>query len=239
MSVWFAIPSKRPVEECEPVLSLWKERGYKIALWRDPDDKFPDLWDCLVRKPYPGYSQSVNGLVKEILHRDWKAEWIVTGGDDIEPDPNHTAQEIADQCRDHFGSTLGVMQPTGDRWGEDSPDNKTYYPNEPAYIDRVCGSPWMGRELCVRLNQGRGPMWPDYWHQFNDEEMQCVVKKLGIFWQRRDLIHRHNHWMKNGQMPTFLTRANSQDNWNKMRAIFHSRKASGFPGHELLPMEVA
>ena len=46
--------------------------------------------------------------------------------------------------------TFGVMQPTGDRWGER---------NGIATIDRIAGSPWMGREFCRRMYHGSGPMY--------------------------------------------------------------------------------
>lgn len=224
MSVWFAIPSKRPIAECEPVLALWRQQGYRIALWRDVEAEHPPC-DLLLIGTYTGYSMSVNELVRAVLARDPEASWIVTGGDDTQPDLSHTAEEIATQCTDHFGGTFGVMQPTGDRWANGS-------------IDRIAGSPWMGRDFCERANQGQGPMWPEYFHMFNDEELQLVALRLGVFWQRPDLIHLHEHWMRKGQgnaaMPEFLTRANSPANWQAMSQIFAYRKANGFPGHEPL-----
>lgn len=73
-----------------------------------------------------------------------------------------------------------------------------------------------------------------------DEELQAVATKLGVFWQRPDLIHRHNHWGRprkgekmglTSRMPPFLLRANSPEEWNKYKRIFAERKAAGFPGH--------
>ena len=238
MSVWFAVPSKRPLEECQPVVDTWRDMGYRVALMRDPGDALPNSVGLMIQQPYPGYSKAVNRLVAEILKRDPKAEWIVTGGDDTYPDPNKRAMDIAFECNVYFGMkddshpTLGVMQPTGDRWGEDSKKRQEMFPDGAALIDRICGSPWMGRELCLRLNGGRGPMWPEYFHMFNDEEMFEVTRKLGVLWQRRDLNHRHDHWMKKGPAPAFLARANSKENWDAMRQIFMTRKAAGFPGHE-------
>ncbi len=185
MSVWFAIPSKRPVEEAEPVLKLWRERGYRVALQRDLGDvgnmrESQADGFIIEQSVYKGYAVAVNTLVKLILETDPQAEWIVTGGDDVEPDPNHSAETIAAQCSEMFAQlhaerykcsptcpqnhhTMGVMQPTGDRWGEhDIIPGKTG-----AYIDRVCGSPWMGREFCRRMYQGQGPLFSGYYHMRN------------------------------------------------------------------------
>ncbi len=124
------------------------------------------------------------------------------------------------------------MQPTGDRWGD----------KNGAYIDRVAGSAWIGREFCRRAYGGKGPMWHEYFHMFNDQELQEVAIKLGVFWQRPDLIQLHRHWGRgpeNGigsaaKMPEFLRTANGPDNWRRMKGIFEARKAAGFPGSEVI-----
>lgn len=226
MSVWFCIPSARPASEADQVLALWQNQGYKIALWRDGAQD-PPLHDLLMTGAYTGYSRAVNALVKEVLRHDSSCDWTVTGGDDTEPDPGKTAAVIASECTGHFGGTFGVMQPTGDPWADHS-------------IERICGSPWMGRDFCQRAYRGNGPMWPEYFHMFNDEEMQHVALKLGILWQRRDLTHFHHHWIREcGREPEFLKRANSRQNWDSMKAIFTARKAAGFPGHEPVNEEEA
>ena len=112
-----------------------------------------------------------------------------------------------------------------------------------AYIDRVCGSPWMGREFCLRINQGRGPLWPEYFHMGEDEELQAVALKYGVLWQRPDLIHLHQHWGRalpgevmapRTRMPKFLEKANSGAEWDKYKRLFAQRSAAGFPGSEPL-----
>lgn len=244
MSVWFVCPSKRPPEEVEPIFKLWKEHGYGIAIAVDSTEEAASkksFADIVISSPagYRGYSHSVNSLTELVLKNIPKAEWIVCAGDDTEPDPNHSAEEIARECELYFGAvafgqqtrvggTWGVMQPTGDRWGD----------RQGAYIDRVAGSPWMGREFCLRVNQGRGPLWPDYFHCFADEELQHVATRLGVLWQRPDLVHLHKHWGRGpdntignaASMPAFLKRANSSEEWKKAKALFTQRKAAGFPG---------
>lgn len=253
MSVaWYCIPSARPVAEANLVLTKWRERGFKIALWRDDDRDMPICDLVLMNREYPGYARAVNALAKEVLTRDAECQWIVTGGDDVEPDPNHTADEIAWQCSLHFEKlympdvggfslrpTFGVMQPTGDRWGE-QPELGNLHPLRTAYIDRVAGSPWLGREWCERANQGKGPLYPDFHHMFVDEFLQASAQKQGVFWQRRDLTHMHNHWQRGGgkPCPSFLQRVSGPAHWNKSQALFERLKAKNFVDGDPLPVEV-
>ena len=164
---------------------------------------------------------------------DDSCDWIVAAGDDTECDRNHTADEIAAQLTAHFGGTFGVCQPTGDRWSD----------AQGVLVERVAGSPWMGREWCLRANRGRGPLWPEFFHMFADECLQETAKKLGVFWQRPDLIHLHKHWgrPKDGEtmgqasnMPDFLVKANSPAEWRKSKAEFERLRAGGFA--ECLPL---
>ncbi len=236
MSVWVCLPSARPYGGTIPE---WAAKGYRVAVWRNPSEPI-DADICLCR-PYEGYAVALNELCRQVLIMDSGAEWLVATGDDTLPDP-HSAEEIAAECTHHFWKhaqtsfdiTFGVMQPTGHRWGE----GQGGFTNAP--IDRVAGSPWIGREFARRMYGGAGPYWHEYRHQFVDEELQNVAIKMGVFWQRPDLIHFHNHWAlpREGErmapserMPAFLAEANSPEHWKKYRAIFEARKAAGFPGH--------
>jgi len=238
MSVWYCIPSKRSPAEANICLDKWRAQGYKVALWRDSGDEPIDC-DLMLSGEYPGYAQAVNALCREVLGRDPDCTWCVTGGDDIEPDQGKTADEIAAECSAYFkrmngyqGSlstpktnldhwacaTFGVMQPTGDGHG----------------IETICGSPWIGREFIERAYGGDGPFFHGYTHCFLDNELQEVAKKLGAFWQRPDLTHKHNNWMwTTGVKPAFLETAYSRAHWDKYLRLFTERKAAGFPGHEV------
>lgn len=246
MSVWYVIPSKRPLAEAEKCLQAWKDMGYEVAILRETDDGRPESADiCLPVKDYIGWPRSVNLLVANIMANDPGAKWFVTGGDDYFPDPTKRADQIAAECSELFGavlmlpsadaypkhSTFGVMQPTGDRWGERYGI---------ATIDRIAGSPWMGREFCRRMYHGSGPLYNGYYHNFADEELQCVAQKLGVFWQRRDLNQEHRHWARPRgdwrDAPEWAHKINhpAQSDWDKSKALFAARKAAGFPGHEPL-----
>lgn len=254
MSVYFAIPSARPPEEAVPVLRKWQERGYRVVIQRDTVDEDSDHYSAqedfhlaeVFHRKYAGYAESVNFLCREIIHNVADAEWIVVGGDDTLPDPNHSAEEIARECVNQltvsmiskfialYGPTFGVMQPTGDRWEVNGPGTG-------AGIDRVAGSPWIGRSFAERMYGGRGPLCEAYYHCGEDEELQAVATMMGVFWQRQDLTHMHSHWArpKTGEriapatrMPAFLKRANSSEEWASYKKIFADRKANGFPGSE-------
>ena len=247
MSVWICCPSARPVEHVQKWAAAWRERGYGVAIYRDDNEALgvSDGITTFSGPGYPGYAAAVNDIIVELLSlvSCANAEWFIAAGDDVYPDPNHMAAEIAAQCADHFAivggtgakRTYGVMQPTGDRYGEE------VYPRVPqksAYIDRVAGSAWIGREFARRVNQGKGPLWPEYFHMGCDEELQAVAMKLGVFWQRPDLTHRHEHWARKtgraSDAPAFLARANSTAEWQKYKKLFAEREAAGFPGSEPL-----
>lgn len=230
MSVWFAIPSARPADQVQAVLAHWYAEGYKIALWREDWEVTCDL-RMGSGKPYPGYAKAVNELAEIVLEHDSACDWIVTGGDDTLPDSNYTAKEIADQCSDYFSkvldgmSTFGVMQPTGDRFAG-------------GCIDRIAGSPWLGREWCLRANGGRGPFWPEFTHMFGDECLKRTAEKLGVYWARPDLIHKHNHFQRASDaidakavskpIPPHLLKWNTRAHWDEMQAIFKRLEAQDF-----------
>jgi hypothetical protein len=253
MAVWMICPSARPANECIPVFDKWRERGYKIAIWRDAGDQANLAADFLVRAEYPGYAKACNFLIRCVLNMDQQCDWVVVGSDDTLPDQRNP-EEIAKECSEHFFelqahnpvmhlkyadeySTFGCVQPTGDRFAG-------------GHIDRICGSPWIGREFAKRMYGGNGPYWPGYHHIYADEEIQNVAEKYGVLWQRPDLIHLHNHWTRSSldvnavadyrrPRPKFLDEAYSARNWAEVDTLFKDRRRQGFPGHEPLAAAVA
>lgn len=189
--------------------------GYKTMAYVDrPDQTNIRHCDQLVFLPeYRGWSATVNLLCHALPHVDW----VVAGGDDMFPDPKKRAAEIAEECSEHFGGTLGVMQPHGDNFGGTT---------------RICGSPWIGREYARRANRGVGPLWPDYFHFYADEELFNVAGAQGLLWCRTDLSHFHEHWTRTKSGRTDYQKHN-QKSWDKDKALFLARKAAGFPGSEL------
>lgn len=225
VNVWLAIPSAKDPQACHDAIAPWLALGYKVALFRDAGAQ-PVACDLLIQDQYEGYAKSVNRLVREILARDPCAAWIVTGGDDIQPIPDHSPGDIARQCTEHFGGTLGVMEPTGDRHMVDA--------DGLCAAERVCIAPWMGREWCERGYQGKGPLDEAFFHYYVDEALACVARKHGILWHRPELTQYHDHWGRKGkrQRPEYLMKA--QADWANAKSIFHASKEAGFPGSELL-----
>ena len=264
INVWFAIPSCRPVAEASPRLDMWRRQGYKIALLRQGEEIPVDL--SVPTGEYLGWARSVNILAKKILEMDPTAAFIVTGGDDYCPDMSHDAVEIGKQCTSHFWNnyectyppnrpkwglhdyysgntaaigTFGIMQPTGDRWGDSAASRQVFGEDRGALLDRICGSPWMGRTWCERAYGGNGPLCAEYWHLHADEELHEVATKLGVLWQRSDLIQHHDHPLRKdgasqADWPEFLKPINTPESWNRHQQLFNARKRAGFPGHEPL-----
>lgn len=250
MSVWLTVPSKRPPAEVEKWAQAWRAQGYLVALWLDDIDsplvKSKTIDYFLVGR-YPGYAEATNSLMKEVMTKDPFANWLLVGGDDVYPEQNKRADEIAAECEGFFARcnggfapTLGIMQPTGDEFGAD-PNHR-----DPAmrgsYISRTAGSAWIGREAAQRMYSGNGPLWHEYRHMFVDAELRDVGVKLGIYWERPDLTQIHQHWGRPlpgetmGQadrMPDFLAEANSPEHWRKFKALYEARRSAGFPGSGL------
>jgi len=232
---WLCIPSAR--QERESTVQQWFDAGYGVALWKDgPGPEFERIESRITvwHPNYPGYASAINRLSDMVFEYDVTAEWVVIGGDDVEPDHHHTPGEIAESMNAYFRGTFGVVQPVGDRWHE----GVGGFSNAP--IDRVAGSAWIGREFARRAYGGNGPLWPGYQHMFVDEELQEVAEKLGVFWQRRDLIQKHMHWGRGStdsevierpaKLPAHLEKWNTPKHWRESKQLFEERKAAGFPG---------
>ena len=222
MEVYYAIPTKEPAK-ARTCASMWHAMGYKVAFLMDHDADVAVGADLVITGKYVGYPAALRTLCLA-LH---DIEVVVTGGDDILPDPRKMADEIAKEFLEYFPTTFGVMQPTGDRWILDK-DGR-------AASERICGSPWMGREFRRRINGGTGPFWHEYFHFYCDEEMHDVCERLGVLWQRPDLTHYHDHWLRQQarKRHEYLLKAKADE--MRAKALFNTRKAANFPGHEPLP----
>ncbi|MCA9292239.1 MAG: hypothetical protein KDA20_00315 [Phycisphaerales bacterium] len=217
--VWFAIPSANP-DKCRQTLPAWREMGYKIAVLQNFErGEIPaDL--CVWSDHYPGWPGSVNMLCKSIVPKD--ARVVVSGGDDMLPDPNHTAQELAQQFLERFPDTFGVMQPHGDEF---------------LAARRYCGSPFMGRAWFDSMYGGRGGMYDGYHHNYADNELYWVAKGMGALWERPDLSHYHDHFTREGRAaPDYWTSVRSNDLHDCL--LYYARVHERFPGHEPLNVDL-
>lgn len=202
-------------------LPAWVGHGYRVIVLQDRL-RF-DMPGCEVvhADEYHGYAWAVNKLYREHPGVS-SAPVVVLIGDDMDPDPTRSPGQIRDEFCDRFPDGFGVMQPIGDA-----------LPG----VDRICGSPWVGRSFASRINGGRGILREEYYHFFADEELHGVASMLGVLWQRKDLSHYHDHWTRRGARPTHLGKA--QERWDEDKAKHDKRRDAGYPGHEPLAFGAA
>ena len=223
MSVWAVGPSIRPGGG---TLRKWAKAGYRVAVMRQGEPLDFTHHQVIVDR-YHGWAASINRLIAEIMAFDREAEWFVCANDDTLPDESLPPEWIASECLNHFtweagtlNRSFGVMQPTGDL---------KLWPN--SRIDRFAGSAWIGRSFAKRAYGGKGPLFP-YPHCYADEELMQVAQKLGVFWQRPDLTHKHLHFMRGSEPKPEWWDATAGADYHNSRALFEERKRLGFPGHE-------
>jgi len=183
----------------------------------------------MLEHAWDGYPKAVNRLCREVL-KQWPETLVcVTGGDDIEPDPEYSPEEIqqwfleraCDGCfyefDGHEHKTYGVMQPTGDPWAD----------SQGRIIERIAGSPWMGRAWILESCGGNGPILEEFHHYYEDEWLQRAAQMQGVFWPNPLVTQKHNHWTKNGgERPAFLHKA--QAKWQQDKATFEACVARNF-----------
>ena len=224
MSVWYVMPSAAPYTQMQDCIHRWQDMGYKVMVF-DELGRASDADFAICEPQYKGWPTSINLLCKAVFTLDPECRVVAAGGDDVGPDPILRAEVIAEQFLDHFHGSLGVMQPTGDRWMVDEQGRSC--------TERVAGQPWLGREYCRRGYRGRGPFYPYYHHFFSDEELQVIAEGLGIFQQRPDLVQYHHHWSRNGgRRPEHLHHAKA--GWARDKDLFQYRHKWMFVGSELL-----
>lgn len=221
MSIWYLCPSARPAEEACKCLEAWLEFGCQVMVLRQGERLGMHFVAEYPVSFYAGWAVSNNHLLRTAEQFDPDASWFIFGGDDYWPDPAWDAEEVKTTIESHFGGTLGVMQPTGDRYGN-------------GYIDTAAASPWIGREFADRAYEGNGPFRQDYHHFYADTELQDVATLLECFWQRPDIKQEHKHWSRYGIVKPDFADELYASYWERDEALYCSRKAVGFPGHRLL-----
>ena len=193
MSVWFAIPSKKPRAQAQLCIDRWRAQGYRVAIWRDTGDEAVDC-DLLLIGEYGGYANAVNSLCKGILETYPATAWVVTGGDDTEPDMTKLADQIADECTAHFGGTFGMMQPTGDRWETLSDRISIAWQAAPGWVPSTVAActPEMARSsgatgICTLTRKPR--RWPRCSACFGSAaiSLTCIGTGRERVWQSRNI----------------------------------------------------
>lgn len=211
--VWFAIPSAS-VARCRSHLPAWREMGYRVCVLQDRERGEIPADRVISCDRYPGWAASVNRLCREAVPPDAAA--VVTGGDDLLPAPDRPAPVLLREMLDRFPDSFGVMQPCGDP-----------HLNAGEY----CGSPWFGRAWIDAAYGGRGPLWPEYRHNWADHELRWVARGLDVLFDRPDVCQRHEHFTKSGEPAPAHWEASVAANDRHDVELFIARLWRGFPGH--------
>jgi hypothetical protein len=212
--VWFVLPTASAAN-CAKTLPAWRERGYRVAALQDRSRFACDADVVVHAEAYPGWPGTVNRLFREVVPASCPV--IVSGGDDMYPDPDRRAHELAEQFLDHFGGTFGVMQPHGDAFEE---------------TDQFCGSPWLGRSWMESMYGGSGGMCAAYTHHFADDELYWVARGMGALWSRRDVTQYHDHFRRRGEPAPEYWNRSVQASDARDTLMFIQRSRHGFPGYE-------
>lgn len=210
--VWVCFPTANDKRAEEAILK-WDDMGYETIILGndniDPLDRAIMFSKAnYFHNEYKGYWWACNLLVDSVF--DWgykQADLVVLAADDMDPDPNKTAQELANEYFERFPEGEGLMQPCGDRQG--------------GLIDgkwasqRICGSPWFGRGWYERgLFEGK-PTPEMFFHFYGDELLKDVSEALGLLWMREDVTQLHHHWSwGHGKQEAYQAR-NSNEHWKK------------------------
>lgn len=223
MKCAFVIPTANPFQ-CGQCFAAWRNMGWDtIALANGPAFEQPiaNATRIIHEESYRGWGNSFNHLAA-LLAGEY--DWLATGGDDCWPDPNIPAPAIGAWLSYHFRGTMGVCQPSKDRWAFDK--NGTG--------DPICYAPIIGADFARRWNGGRGAFWPGYGHFFADNELYETAKASGLLLERPDWHHHHRHWSKLGEdQPSYMRRV-SDTKWATDEAVYRLRRESRFPGHQPL-----
>lgn len=205
-------------------LDRWRQMGYYPVVLLDGDDlNEQDLGGppMLVSRPFlpqcwPGYPSAINAMLASALQDFPAARVFVIGGEDMHPEPRVKAATLAELFLSYFRDTFGVMQPTGDPYGNTL---------------NICGSPWVGRALAEAACANGGVFHPGYWHYYADQELHDVLALRGLLQKQSKITQYHAHWgrSQNPQRPPHLHRAGEQEREDK--ALFERRKAERFPGY--------
>lgn len=206
-------------ERAQSAAIRWWRQGYKMAFFQNEGtEKYVEDSLTLIQ-PYSGVWNSINLLARATLAAG--ADVCVYAGDDMDPDPNHTAQEIAREYLGRFPDGFGIMQPCGDMQGDliDGKHNAA----------RICGSAWFGRGWIERAYGGQGPTDGRYWHFYADELLMHTAERLGVLWWRPDLVQMHKHWSW-GWTPKQGYHDENQKHWDEDQKRFFAERDAGFPG---------
>jgi hypothetical protein len=219
MTIYVIFPSPN-TDATNETLARWHAQGYRSAVLIDNGQEPPRADVVVQPDTYPGYVASVNQLAHMCIAEG--ADIVIASGDDADPDPNHSAEEIGRRFVEAFPDYFGVMQPTGDKFGALADDAVT----------RAAVTPWIGKAFAQRAYQGNGPYFSGYRHFYADAEIMEVAQLLGCWRECPEFMQFHRHHSRGyDDALNKSQRATVQQAGLADRKVYLERKAAGFPGH--------
>jgi hypothetical protein len=211
-TVFVAYPAGSP-DAADANLAHWHRMGYRSAVLVDEGDRRPAAE--LVLEGYVNWPDGMNRLSQAAVEAG--ADVVVCANDDITPDPNLSAQAIAAQFFERFPSGVGIMQPTGDWYGN---------------ISIAAISPWIGAALIRRFNSQSGPYWRAYRHLWPDMEIHDIAVAHGIYAEFSHVTQYHHHHSRGCRDTLPPAKRESIVAADKADGeLYYAREAAGFPGY--------
>ena len=235
-AVWPSINPKRSNETAR----LWIGQGYQVAIMTNgymPVKAFLATVTGTAAE-YKGYYQSVIVLAHMAI-KEGRADVIIFAGDRISPPMHARAWQLGATFAAKFPNGYGVMQPMAAQWKptisglsareEMSAPNRRMHATPPS-AER-CESPWIGRRFVTEVYNGNGPYCSDYGQYFGDVELYEVARRMGVLWQRTDVVQEFDHWSKPGGPSMEDYQQANFDRWyEKDLATYRARRYKEFPG---------
>ena len=228
--VYVVFPTANPIKAVNAIKN-WVRMGYSVFSYCDNKETLNDFGIRLVADnlicchlegvEYKGYWWACNKLINKLFSHG-SSDIVVLAADDMDPDPNKTAQEIGREYFERFPDGEGIMQPCGDTGGE-MMDGKYA-------AERICGSPWFGYGW-FKAGRFNGKATPEeFFHFYGDEVIKEVAEREGLLWMRKDLCQKHHHWSfyQNVERTKYQER-NSREHWQHDKDLFFKLKELGFP----------
>lgn len=213
MNIWCAFPTAS-TQAANKTLKMWRDRGYKTVVFIDKGQEPPEA-GLIIEDKYPGFPRAANALCKACVGQG--ADVVVVAGDDIFPD-ECDPQLIGAMLRERFPNYMGVMQPSGDKYGALS---------DSAEI-RAAVSPWIGRKFITK--SCAGPYFTGYQHLWADGELAAVASRMNCYFECPLVTQYHAHYTRGH--PDHLAREKRQkisESAAHDKALFFARRELGFP----------
>ena len=213
LNLWAVFPSGNS-EAAQVCVNAWRDNGYKVAVLIDAGQPNVDCDHLIIESNYAGTATSLNRLLSHCWQQH--ADAVACVNDDMFPGNGADAANVSDVINQLMPDTFGVIHSLGD------------------YYDALawcCPHPIIGRKYGLAANGGMGAWWPQYWHNFPDQELKDVANGRGLLHSTAAIAieHRHRTRGHDDKLPEEKRRRIIQ-RYNADKSLYELRKGAGFPG---------